>query len=194
MIRGILASIAFLLSIAAFAQEQIITTPVDSSSIQAEQDTVLIESYSKRFNPRKALYYSAIVPGMGQIYNKKYWKLPIVYGGFLGGVYMINFYQQGYLKYKGELFDLLNDNTQTTSPSGLNQDQLRTVINKAGRERDYWSILTGLWYMLQIVDAHVDAHLKEFDLNPQLKVKLEPKIESDQMVGRTSGLSIKLKF
>jgi hypothetical protein len=157
-------------------------------------DTARIANYIKRFNPRKALFYSAIIPGMGQVYNKKYWKVPLVYGGFYTGVFLADFYQEQFIKYKNDLFTMLNDPSITRSPSGLTQEQLRTIINKARRQRDFWCIITGVWYMLQMVDAHVDAHLKEFDVNPQLKVSIEPMMESDQMIGRSTGFSLKLKF
>ncbi len=206
IIRAALIIALALLFFSSSAQDQ---PKLVQDSTAFAQDTVLIESFAKRYNPRKALFFSAVLPGMGQVYNKKYWKVPLVYGGFIGGIWMINFQQQRYLKYKGELFDLLNEGvtsvtttlpngtTTTTpvlSPSNFTQDQLRTIVNKSRRERDYYSILTGLWYILQMVDAHVDAHLKEFELNPQLHVKIEPMVESDQLVGRNSGVSLKLKF
>lgn len=154
---------------------------------------ITIESYARRFDPRKALLYSAVLPGMGQVYNKKYWKVPIVYGGFAGGVYLITFYQDTYDKYKSELFGILSDGV-STSPSGFTETQLRNIIRKARRERDFFTIMTGFWYILQLVDAHVDAHLKEFDLNPQLQISLEPTLQNSQMTGRTTGLSLTLKF
>jgi hypothetical protein len=193
MAKGILSVVFAFVLLSSFAQDQFEVVP-DSAALAEKQDTVLIESYTKRFNPRKALFLAAVFPGMGQAYNNAYWKLPIVYGGFYAGIYVVSFYQKSYLQYKGQLFDLLNDPTITTSPSGFNQEQLRTLINKTRRQRDYFSILTGLWYILQIVDAHVDAHLKEFKLNPQLHVKLEPMVESDQLTGRNSGVSLKFKF
>jgi len=193
MVRGILILVFISLFLSSYAQEEITVIP-DSTAVADEQDTVLIESYSRRFNPRKALLFSAVLPGMGQVYNKKYWKVPIVYGGLMLGVYVVNTYQNQYLQYKSELFSLLNDNTLTTSESGFNQEQLRSIITKTRRQRDYFSIITVIWYMLQIMDAHVDAHLKEFDLNPQLRVKVEPMVESDQLTGRNSGVSLKLKF
>jgi hypothetical protein len=166
-------------------KDTVVATPVD---------TIQITSYVKRFNPRKALFYSAILPGLGQVYNKKYWKVPLVYGGFLTGIVVIDNYQSQLLKFKNDLFILLNDATLKTTAQGFTQDQLRTGINKAQRQRDFWCILTGVWYMLQLVDAHVDAHLKEFDVNPQLKVKIEPMSENNYMIGRTTGFSIKMKF
>jgi Family of unknown function (DUF5683) len=154
-------------------------------------DTILIKSYAERFNPQKALLFAAILPGAGQVYTKKYWKVPLVYGGFIGLGLVINFYNDGYRKYKGELFDVLNGGT---SASNLNEAQLRTVVDRAQRERDFYIILTGLWYLLQITDAHVDAHLKEFDINPNLKVRIEPSIKNDMWSGTQGGISISLRF
>jgi hypothetical protein len=152
-----------------------------------------INSYAKRFDPRKALLYAAVFPGSGQIYNKKYWKVPIVYGGFFGGIYLVSFYQEQHVQYRKELFELLNDPT-ATNPNGFSEDQLRSLVDKARRERDYFLVLTGLWYILQMVDAHVDAHLKEFDLNPKLKVSLEPHMERNVMFGRSNGMRLIIKF
>lgn len=197
MIRVVLAAI--FISVFSLATAQEIEVMSDSISVKSEPeqpDTVLIKSYAKRFNPRKALLYSAVLPGMGQVYNNKYWKVPLVYGGLLGGIYVIDLYQDQYLLYKGELFTLLNKGAPEaeTAPSGYNQKQLRTIINRTRRQRDYVSILTCIWYVLQLVDAHVDAHLKEFELNPEMRVRLEPMVESDQMVGRNGGISLKIKF
>src|SRR6478672_8815557 len=72
----------------------------DDSLIAESKDTVLLKSYATRFDPRKALLYAAILPGLGQAYNKKYWKIPLVYGGIYVLGYSINFYQVGYTKYK----------------------------------------------------------------------------------------------
>lgn len=162
-------------------------------------DTVLLKTYASRYDPRKALLYAAVIPGLGQIYNKKYWKLPLVYGGFVGIGYAINFYQGNYKKYKVQLFQNLDKGigenvSDPSDPTGYTTGQLRTIVDKSRRERDFWTIMLGAMYLLQIVDAHVDAHLKEFDLNPQLKVYLQPSVTQDQMMGRQNGMSIILKF
>jgi hypothetical protein len=169
-----------------FAQEK------TAEQVEA-QDTVEIKSYATRFDPRKAALYAAILPGLGQVYNKKYWKLPLVYGGFIGFGYGLNFYQTGYKKYKGELFDIL-ESDEPFSPSGYSEDQLRTIVDRYRRERDFFIILMAGMYLLQIVDAHVDAHLKEFDLNPNLHVRIQPTMETDVFTGRTAGFSLKFRF
>jgi hypothetical protein len=175
------------LIISVFAQEK-------SKKSEAVPDTVELQSYATRYDPRKAILYAAILPGLGQIYNKKYWKLPLVYGGFIGFGYGISFYQKGYTKYKSELFDILEPDAPLLSPSGFTEDQLRTIVDRYRRQRDFFIILMAGMYLLQMVDAHVDAHLKEFDLNPNLHVRLEPTWESDTQLGRSAGFSIKLRF
>jgi hypothetical protein len=161
------------------------------------EDTVLIKSYAKRYNPRKALLYAAVVPGLGQVYNKKYWKLPLVYGGFYLIGRNISGYNKVYVEYKNHLFynieNKLSD-TQLNPNINLTTPQLRRIVDKARRERDLWVIVMGGMYLLQIVDAHVDAHLKEFDLNPNLKVRVEPSITNDAWVGRQTGMLLTFRF
>jgi hypothetical protein len=170
--------------------------PVDTSFIKTDDKEVVdIESISKRFDPRKAMLFSAVLPGAGQVYNKKYWKIPLVYGGFVGLIYVANFYHTENLKYREQLFDLVNDSSPGgLSPDGYTEDQLRTLVDKTRRERDFFIIMNGLWYLLQMVDAHVDAHLKEFDINPKMQVRLEPIMENSLMTGRNTGISLKIKF
>lgn len=157
---------------------------------------VAIESYAGRFDPRKALLFSAVFPGAGQIYNKKYWKAPIVWGGFAAGVYVISEYQRQHLDFRNQLFDRINGVTSPTQTRVLNETQLRNLVDRTKRERDFFVIMTALWYILQMVDAHVDAHLKEFDLNPELRnrARLEPTLRQDALFGRTAGLTLKVRL
>lgn len=161
-------------------------------------DTVAIKSYAKRFSPRKAILYAAIFPGLGQIYNKKYWKLPLVYGGFYAIGYYINNYNNLYTEYKGYLFynleHGLGGDNQENPEIELTTRQLRTIVDKSRRERDFMIILMGGMYILQMVDAHVDAHLKEFDVNPRLQVSIEPTLDQDAWTGRTMGMALVVKF
>lgn len=173
-------------------QDTLVSIPADTLRLERGKKVITLETYAARFNPRKALLYSAIFPGSGQIYNKKYWKVPLVYGGFATGIFFISFYQDRYVTYKGQLFNFLDDGT--LSPQGFNETQLRKIVDDSKRERDFFTILTGFWYILQLVDAHVDAHLKEFDLNPQLQVRLEPMIENNPLNGQSAGLALKFKF
>ena len=180
----------------AYAQDSL--RVVDDNDDDVVRDTVLLKSYATRYNPRKALLYAAILPGLGQVYNKKYWKLPLVYGGFISIGYGFNFYQKAYKKYKGQLFYNLNqapNNESFINPvSNATTAQLRRAVDRSQRERDFMTILMAGMYLLQIVDAHVDAHLKEFDLNPNLKVSIEPIMEQNSMIGRQTGVGLIVRF
>ncbi len=181
------------------AQEMAPESPNDSLLTESHaQDTILIKSYAARYDPRKALMYAAIVPGLGQIYNKKYWKLPLVYGGFIAIGYAINFYQVGYTKYKTKLFNNLDDgytqNNQSRPGDYYTTGNYRKIVDQYKRQRDLMIIAMAGMYLLQIVDAHVDAHLKEFDLNPNLQLSIHPSVEQNALIGRQSGVSLVLKF
>ena len=181
------------------AQDSLTVIPNDTV-VAGTPDTVLLKSYASRYDPRKALLYAAVMPGLGQIYNKKYWKLPLVYGGFFGIGYAINFYQGNYTDYKAKLFynldhGLKGDNDRRPNEvNAYTTGQLRTIVDKSRRERDFWVIMMGAMYLLQIVDAHVDAHLKEFDLNPTFKVSFRPSISQDELLGRQNSMTVVLKF
>jgi hypothetical protein len=217
MTRSVLTVFFLGMGLAVFSQDP---TRPDSVIISADTvetttaDTVNIKSYAERFSPRKALLYSAILPGAGQAYNRKYWKVPVVYTLIGGGAFYIWLNDRLYQKYKGQLFSLLNEparvvvDSEGFTPSGnilvngvvvnainrLGVEQLRNIVNRYRRDRDFGILMTGVVYFLQLLDAHVDAHLKEFDLNPQLKVTVEPSVQSTGFYGRASGLSLKFKF
>jgi len=180
----------------AFAQQVEVetdTTLADSLIIRRHGKVIDAQAYAERYVPRKALLYSAVFPGMGQVYNKKYWKLPLVYGGFYMLTYVAFRYNDLYNQYKAELFDVVRDPTQLP-PSGYTETQLRSVTEFYRRQRDFFLVLDGLWYLFQIVDAHVDAHLREFDLNPQLKVSFGPSMQSNPLMGAAAGIGVTLKF
>ncbi|MBS1557636.1 MAG: hypothetical protein JST69_02820 [Bacteroidetes bacterium] len=163
----------------------------DSVYINHGKKKISVDAYAKRFDPRKALFYSAILPGAGQAYNKKYWKIPLVYAGLISLVGVVKYYNDGEVKYKQQLFYNINHPNITYNPiSGATTANLRTVVDFARRQRDYFAILTGLFYILQIVDAHVDAHLKEFDINPNMHVRIEPSM----LPSGTAGLALTIHF
>jgi len=184
-------------ALTASAQDSVAVSKDDSLIVEG-RDTVLLQSYATRYDPRKALLYAAVVPGLGQIYNKKYWKLPLVYGGMFAIGYAINFYQDGYTTYKAKLyFNLENgctDDSCIYPGDSYTTANYRRIVDQYKRERDFMIILMGGVYLLQIVDAHVDAHLKEFDLNPKLQMSVRPTVEQNELIGRQSGISVILKF
>jgi hypothetical protein len=150
--------------------------------------------YSNRFSPRRALYFSAIMPGLGQAYNRKYWKMPIFYAGFAAGVYVTGFYQDKYVEYRNELLNSLSTNSFPSTPSNFTEATLRRAVDFYQRKRDATLVLMGIGYLLQIVDAHVDAHLKDFKYNPNLKVSIEPVRYPNDFSGTGGGLALTVTF
>jgi len=127
-------------------------------------------------SPRRAAFLSAALPGLGQVYNEKYWKLPILYAGVATVVYFVDWNNDNYQTFRTALFAEVDGNPNTVSQfSGLlNVEQLRLRVNVFRRQRDLTIIVGGLVYLLNIVDALVDAHLKEFDVNENLSLRWGP--------------------
>jgi Family of unknown function (DUF5683) len=121
-------------------------------------------------SPAKAAFFSAVLPGLGQIYNKKYWKVPIVYGGLGIAVYFYldsdTKFQQFRDAYKNRLEGRTNDNL-----SYLDKDRLISGQKFYERNRDFSSFFIIAVYVLNIVDANVDAHLLQFNVNEKLSFK-----------------------
>ena len=190
--RNIVLMVLVLFSLTAMAQRQ------RERKDRTPRDSAEIARFNARYNPTKALLYAAVIPGSGQIYTRKYWKLPLVYGGIGVTAYAIDFYQDGYLLYRGELFYNLSNGLESDGAlnpnTGYTTSQLRTIVDRYRRERDFMIIVMAGVYILQMVDAHVDTHLKEFDLNPDLRVRIEPSFSNDMLTGRMGGVSLKIRF
>lgn len=145
-------------------------------------------------DPQRAALYSAVLPGLGQAYNKKYWKIPLLYGGFFALGYYINWNNDNYNLYRGALFAVIDGNNNTPNPfPGFNEDQLRQITDQFRRNRDVLIILTGVLYALNIIDAHVDAHLKEFDINEDLALSIRPASINSNYYS-AAGISFALKI
>jgi len=156
------------------------------TSVLAQTDTIAIPKEvigeKKVGEPTRAAFMSAVFPGLGQIYNRKYWKLPIVYGGLAYFISTIVFYDEQYNRYRRNLLYASDNNPDTSVDTEFSRlaDPAQTLIrerNRAVRERDYNVILLLLFYGLQVADAAVDAHLKDFDVSDNLAVNLRPAID-----------------
>lgn len=135
---------------------------------------------------KKATTLACIFPGAGQIYNKSYWKVPFVVGGFASMIYCIDWNNRGYQRFK-KAYNLLADYEAHPDkyPDGPTDEFhgrysasfIRNLRNNYRRNRDLCIIITGALYVLQIVDAHVDAHLKDYDISDDLSMNLEPLVD-----------------
>ncbi|MFI3296994.1 MAG: DUF5683 domain-containing protein, partial [bacterium] len=137
-------------------------------------------------DPSKSLWYALLLPGAGQIYNRKYWKLPIVVGGFAGVAYAISWNSARYNEYTIAYLDILDTDPSTNSyenivpagyPDSSTESYLSNSITYLRRYRDM-SILIGVaFYAITVIDAYVDAQLADFDVSPDLSIKVRPKLE-----------------
>jgi hypothetical protein len=149
----------------------------------------------QKYNPTKAGLYSAVLPGLGQYYNKKYWKIPIVWGALGTGVGVIVYNDKQYKRYRTAYIAELNGQPHEFSNiPGVDKNVLGNSQDSAKRYRDYSIAITGVVYILAIVDAVVDAHLYEQRHDPDLALK--PTIINDNVgIGQAkAGLSLSYRF
>ena len=188
-----------------------------------ESDSVYTPIVVKEHSPHKATVYSALLPGLGQIYNRKYWKLPILYGGIGVTVYAIGWNTGQYKDYRNAYIDFSNFLEYKNQPEGgtipvptsksyekllgdvdfenssASDDEwykttFRNRKNKYKRDRDLsYIILFGI-YVLNIIDATVDAHFTNFNINDDLSMTVQPKMNYTPVSGSTLGLSCRINF
>jgi hypothetical protein len=141
-------------------------------------DSTLVKE-KKKHSPLKATIMSAALPGLGQVYNGKWWKVPIIYGGFGGLVYSSVFNDLKCQTYRDAYLLRLDDDPNTVDEfDGVYSDaNLRELIDFYQRNRDLSLIFTGVLYALNIIDASVDAHLKDFDVSDDLSMKVRPSVQ-----------------
>lgn len=165
--------------------------PVDTSVRKVDKKKIYASA-------RKATILSAILPGAGQVYNKKYWKLPIIYAGLGGFGYMFGFYNSQYNVARKYLKAEYDGDSTTVNNTGLSGDQLLVYKTKYRKFRDISVIGLAAVYVLNIIDANVDAHLKTFDVSDDLSLQIKPWEEvcfpSNGNTSFAAGISIKLKF
>jgi hypothetical protein len=142
------------------------------------QDTIATQDEYNPLAPSKAAFFSAVVPGLGQAYNKKYWKIPIVYAGIGTGIFFYNQNTKDYNRfrdaYKRRLAGFEDDEFQ-----GISTDRLIDAQRTASRNRDVSIIVSIAFYLLNIIDANVDAHLKQYNISDDLS--LLPNVNMDSL-------------
>lgn len=191
-----------------------------ATSAAQSQDTIPVEPVRKKVHiltPVKATMYAAALPGLGQIYNRAYWKVPLVYGGFAALVYSVSFntdnynlfigaYQDftdlipgtdsyldipGFEKLDPEQYDpVLHPTTHNPSTAGWVRTQLSNGVDYYRRYRDLSYIGIVAWYLVSIIDANVDASLFDYDISDDLNATVAPVILS--ATGLSPGVTVKL--
>lgn len=160
-------------------------------------DSVQVKKAQKKAiysSARKATIMSAVVPGLGQAYNKKYWKIPVIYAALGGlGYWGINNHQQ-YKYYSNNLRALYDEDPNTTNITPYNSSQLIAQKNYYKKYRDIAIMAGVVVYAINIIDANVDAHLKTFDVSDDLSLKVNPYYNLNYDNTIQTGLSLKLNF
>lgn len=184
----------------AYAQkEEVATMPSDSVQVAVMQNNLnKITWNTDPLSPAKAAFYSAVIPGLGQIYNKSYWKVPLVYAAIGTPIYFYIQNSKEYDRYltaykrrqQGYTDDEFYGNSSTGQPL-LSTDGLRRGIQFYRRNKEL-SILIGIgMYALNVIEANVDAHLKQFNVDERLS--LEPYIHTDYLTQPQFGLTLTYK-
>ncbi len=159
-------------------------------------------------NSTKATWLAAVFPGGGQIYNRKYWKLPIIYGGFVACTYALSWNNKYYKDYSQAYQDIMDDDDKTTSYLNFlspgydveaKKDWLKTVFkNKKDSYRRYRDLSIFAFigvYLVSIIDAYVDAELSNFDITPDIGLQINPTvINNNHSAKNTLGVQCSIKF
>lgn len=188
-----------------------ITETSDTIIVQSEPQTSQVAIADFQPDAQKAVWLAAVVPGLGQIYNRQYWKVPIIYGGTLGLVYGITWNDRMYVDYRKGYVDLMDKDPNTNYfehllPSGVVLDNsnssyytkiIKTKLDNYRRYRDLCIIGTVVLYLMSIIDAYVDAQMFDYDISPELSLEVAPTLiapSSSYEQDTSVGLSCKLKF
>lgn len=168
--------------------------PKSSAEVYADiRDANVSSAVQQKFNPTKAGLYSAILPGLGQYYNKKYLKIPVVWGLIGTGVGFTLYYDKQYKRYRNAFVSEVNGvEHEFSDRPNITKEVLGRAQESRKRYRDYAIALTSLAYIVNIIDAVVDAHLYEGKNDPDLAVK--PAIIYDGFEDQTAKAGISFNF
>ncbi len=184
-----------------------------ANNMQSPDSAKTQEKQTKKVTFRKpdpvtATWLALAIPGGGQIYNRKFWKLPIVYGGFVGCLYAYNWNGQMYKDYRQAYLDIMDSDPNTNSYKDFfrpgydyeaNKEYLKGVFKKRKDRYRRWRDLSifsfiGV-YALSVIDAYVDAQLSNFDISEDIHLSIEPQIINNQMYGNDYyGFNCNIRF
>ncbi len=194
---------------------------IDNSAVLFSEDNKVIKiakrlddsTTVKKFkpDPGRAVWMGAIIPGYGQIANRSYWKLPIVYAGFLGCAYAISWTSSRYESYRSAYIDINDDLESTNSyldilppgvtienyPNGISglRTNLSTYYQQTRRYRDLSIIVSVLYYGLTLLEAYVDAQLFDFDVSTDLSLHIRPSlIDNKYGISKSAGFQLSLNL
>ena len=241
--RSVAVILLLLTVLTGFAQEAddvpedstfVISSDADSLLLDSHADSLFADSVQKQLSimaeanpplkvqkdwnkwrpdPKRALWLAIVFPGGGQIYNRKYWKLPLIYGGFMGCLYAMSWNNSMYKDYSQAYLDITDNDPGTASYNSflhlgaqITDKNMKHYIDVFKNRRDKYRrwrdlsffVIVGV-YALSVVDAYVDAELSAFDISKDLSLKVEPTIinnssSKNPLQSGALGLSCSLNF
>ena len=177
----------------AVADSKALTADDTISVVQQKQPRQKRDWNTWKPNPQRALWLALVIPGAGQIYNRKYWKLPLIYGGFMGCIYALSWNNMMYKDYSQAYLDIMDDDPGTASYNKFlhlgvqidqsNEDRYKKLFKNRKDKYRRWRDLSffamlGV-YALSVIDAYVDAELSEFDISKDLSLRVTPAVISN---------------
>ena len=187
-----------------YIEEKAILTPDDEgklTSVLRKDSVSMVKKQGRdwakwRPNPKRALWLALVIPGAGQVYNRKYWKLPIFYGGFVGCVYAMTWNNQMYHDYAQAYMDIMDNDPTTQSYNNFlhlgatitpaNEERYKNIFkqrkDRYRRWRDLSIFTTIAVYALSVIDAYVDASLSDFDISDDLSLHIAPTVISNKSI------------
>ena len=214
MLKRIAIILLLVIPTIALAQQDTIHHTPDTTHAGEEYKYMI--DLSKKPDAMKAVWLGTVIPGAGQIYNGSYWKLPIVYGAFMGCGYAISINQNRYSSYKNAYLDLYNDKQAGTISEDISKTYIAVLpegydLKRVGgadtwmntlknqqsiyrRYRDYSILATVIVYALSLIDAYVDAQLFDYDISPDLSLNIEPQIYYDLQQQKSAELKLAIQF
>lgn len=187
-----------------YMEEKALLTPDDEvrlTSVMRKDSVGMVKKQGRdwakwRPSPKRALWLALVLPGAGQAYNRKYWKLPIFYGGFVGCVYAMTWNNQMYHDYAQAYMDIMDNDPSTQSYNNFlhlgatitsaNEERYKNIFkqrkDRYRRWRDLSIFTTIAVYALSVIDAYVDASLSDFDISDDLSLHIAPTVISDKSI------------
>jgi hypothetical protein len=169
-----------------------VTTTITTDTVRAAIDTMAIARGGKvPFTPvpKKAGLYSAIVPGMGQLYNRQYWKLPVIYAGMaVTGYFLIDNIKQ-YRSYRKVYIGRIDNDPTTKDDLTYTTEEVKLLQDSYKKYADLTVLFTAVGYMIQVMDAVASAHLKNFDISPDISMRMTPVV-----YGNGIGIGLVMNF
>ncbi len=188
--------IILLLSLVCVSKVSAQRSKADSLFLNSEFKNIELIDTKSELDPNKSAMLSAVLPGLGQIYNNQFWKVPLVYGGGILIGHYINYNHKIYNEMRNALIAEVDNDPLTVNPYSNRFSETSLTRNRDyfRRNRDLLILIGSAFYLLNIVDAHVSAHLHEFEVNDNLSMTISPTIQSTPVISQVVGLSLSLRI